>query len=499
MLNTPSSTFWNSATYFLAFFAALLMGVLSATGQPLLSIIFAGVLSAIILMTQPVLLLWMVLFMTLLVAGLLVYFGSGLEKVWWVTYGMGAMLFASAAVARATRRTDHVSAGFSPIMPAVFLFLLISLLSTLVNKSPTWQVVLSIKSIFLFGGIWAALAIIPITQDTMKRWLTGFLVIGLAQIVPVLYQYIFVRSTRLSQKLGMVEASDSVVGTFGGSMESGGLTAVLAAFLVMLIIVILAFYRARLLERSKLLLFLLILGIPLLLMEVKVIFIYLPLSLFILYKDVLFHRPASFVGGSIAVVLLMSLVLLGYQFLHWSSTGRSLEDNIKALSSYSFAEKSSSMTAHAEGVMSRRDVISFWWDKHHVKEPLHMFLGHGLGASRTRGLGVGNVAATYYPLHIDKTGIAFLLWDVGLLGAATYLWLIASGYRLARRLSLSPRLEAWERALAQGLQAAVLVFLVSLFYRSDIPYAAPMMFLFMTVFGLLAWLHQQDKGHHETR
>lgn len=491
-MRIPSNVLWNVAPYVMALFTAAAMGLLAAKGQPTYTILFAGALSGLFLMTQPIVLLWLVLVCTLVVAGSVMYFIPTIEKAWWAVYLMGAMLFVPAILTQITHREPAPPTNFSPTATAALFFMVFGLLSTVVNKSPTWQVVLEIKSLFLFAGIWAALASLPIGKETMKRWLTGFAVIGLIQWLPALYQYIFVRSSRLMGGLESVTASDSVVGTFGGSMESGGLTGALAAYLIMLIVMFLSFYRDGLLRGRRLVLFILLLGTPLLFMEVKVIFLYLPITLFILYKDTLRHRPLSFFTGTLSIVALLALLLLAYQTFHWSSTGRDLTSNVEQLFSYSFEEQAGD-SAYEDGVMTRREVVEFWWHKHSLNDPIPLFLGHGLGSSRTQGLTIGNIATQHFPKQIDRTGLAHFLWDVGLLGVTIFLLLLVSAYRTASRLARSPRLDPWQRSLARGLQAIVPMLLISFAYRSDIPYAAPMMFLFMTILGLLAWLDNQER------
>ncbi len=64
-------------------------------------------------------------------------------------------------------------------------------------------------------------------------------------------------------------------------------------------------------------------------------------------------------------------------------------------------------------------------------------------------------------------------------------------YILAGRLSQHVRLADWQRSLAAGLQAVMPLVLLSLPYRNDIPFAAPMMFITMGVFGLIFWLNNQ--------
>ncbi|MEO5703108.1 MAG: hypothetical protein ABIQ54_04410 [Gammaproteobacteria bacterium] len=477
--------------YIMAFFAALVMGAAAATGKPIFSVLVAGTLGGIVLVSQPVALLWALLSMTLVVAGIVLYFIPTLANIWWITYGMGAMLFVPAIMSGLSNDRTHLHPGLSPTVIAALIFLVSGLFSTFINRSPPWEVVLALKGILLFGGVWAALALLPISKEVMKRWLIGFLIIGLIQWLPAIYQYLFVRADRLVKGLGTIEASDSVVGTFGGAMDAGGLSPVLAAYLIMLMTVLLALRRDGLLSTRKLLLALPFLFFPLLIMEVKVIVIYVPLCLFILYKDLIWRRPVAFFSGATAALMIMVGIIFAYQALHWSAAGSNIEKSLESMVSYSFVKRLDAEN-RAKGIMTRREVIDFWWEKHDLDEPVSMLLGHGLGASRTQGMGHGHIAAKYAPRVIDYTALALILWDTGLVGIVAVLALIISAFRMAKRLSLSTRLDPWQKSLARGLHALIPIFLVSILYQGDIFYAAPMTFMLMTVLGLLAWLRNQE-------
>ncbi|MEO5573974.1 MAG: hypothetical protein ABIR48_05780 [Gammaproteobacteria bacterium] len=478
--------------YIMAFFAALLMGGAAATGKPIFSVLVAGTLGGIILVSQPIALLWALLCMTLVVAGIVLYFIPTLANIWWATYGMAAMLFVPAILSGLSSDKTHLNPGLSPTVSAALIFLGVGLFSTFINRSPVWEVTLALKSIVLFAGLWAALALLPISKDTMKRWLIGFVMIGLIQWLPAIYQYFFVRVDRLIKGLGTIEASDSVVGTFGGTPDSGGLSPVLAAFLIILMTVLLALHRDKLLATRKLFLAIPLLFIPLLLMEVKIIVVYIPLCAFILYKDIFWKRPLAFISGTLLSMLLLVGIIFSYQAMHWSAAGSNIEKSLEAMVSYSFV-KHLSPEDRAKGMMTRREVVDFWWEKHDFDDPVKMILGHGLGASRTQGLGTGHIAAKYAPKAIDFTALSLLLWDTGLLGVAAVFTLIISAFRSAKRLSISIRLTPWEKSLARGLHASIPIFLLSIIYQADIFYAAPMAFILMTVLGLLAWLRNQEQ------
>lgn len=472
---------------------AILGGVIVSTGKLIPLIFFVGGLSALILMFRPTVLLWVVTIMTLLVAGTTAYFFPGLNKIWWSGYILAFILFVPSLQENLVlQKWNKHKSQHSIISYPLLFFVCVSVLSTVLNSVPFGTAVFAVKSIFLYGGVWAALSVINFTNLFIQRWLLALLGIGLFQIIPSLYQYLFVRSARISAGLGNVTASDSVVGTFGGSMVSGGLSAVLALYLVILIICLFSFRRANLITRNNLILTVSVLMIPLFLMEVKVIFVYFPIAFASLYLDILKKHPFVFIKGCAVIVLVCSVLLVAYQMLHWSARDSgSLVDHTIHHFTYSFSEKFQNDSDSTR--MTRLEVLLFWWENNDFDEPLTMLLGHGLGASRTEGLGGGHIAKLYSPLEIDVTCMASLLWDFGLIGASAFVLVLFTALVHAHQLGRSHVLKAWQSSLAEGLKAALILVFISLFYRNDIPYAAPMMFMLMVILGLLDWLKKQEQ------
>jgi len=87
------------------------------------------------------------------------------------------------------------------------------------------------------------------------------------------------------------------------------------------------------------------------------------------------------------------------------------------------------------------------------------------------------MAVKYYPLELDYTGATAFLWDLGVVGLVVFLAILFYAFRLAGRLAVAEDLEPWERALAEGLQATIPLFLLFAFYKSEIPHGSHMMFM----------------------
>lgn len=479
--------------YFVALIAAIGIGAVISTGKLIPLVMVLGAVVSLFLMFQPLILLWVVTFITLIIAGGVSYEFPALSKLWWSGYILGFILYIPALLhvlspkGSSGKRYHSSRLGFP-----VLIFVGICVLSTAVNSAPLWQAFLAVKSIFLYGGVWAALAAVDFSPLRIKQWLVALFGIGLIQAVPVLYQYLFVRSHRLIA-LGDLDAADSVVGTFGGSTEGGGLGAVLALYSAILVMALLMLRKFQLINRFTQLWMLVLLVPALLLTEVKVIFVYFPVALGVLYWDVLKTKPLAFIGGGLMVVTLGIVLLVGYQIFHWSAGGSgSITQNIIQQFSYSFDEK----FKHGKddvGRMTRREVLGFWWDKHGTDDLIPFLIGHGLGASKTGGLETGYIAKKYAPLQIDLSCASSFLWDVGLLGVSAYLMLLYLAFLRAGKLARSTRLEPWQRVFAAAIQPLFALLVINIAYDKTVPFAAPMMFMLMASIGMIEWLFRQEQ------
>jgi len=455
-----------------------------------LLLLFAGAIFSIFLAVRPTILLWFITLFTLVIVGITGYFFPNLKIMGWISYGAASLLYVPAVLNLVRNKSDKRFPFLSrAAVILVWLFVVVCLVSSAASVTPVPQLVVASKSLFMFGGLWAFLAVYPASEKLIASWLKMLLFIGLVQPLPVLYQFLFVRSWRVAHTQYKVESADSVVGTFGGSQISGGLGAVLALYLVIAILFVLAIKRYKLIKNMKMFIACALLAFPIPFMEVKVVVFYFPLGLLVLYKDYLYRRPVKFLAGVIVSALVLFGMLVSLQALHWSLKGGTIEENMEKAFRYSF-EVESRDGFHRDIKMSRLGVLVFWAEQHGTRRFINTIIGHGLGASRTQGQVMG-VEAIRYGKKIDQTGLSTMLWDVGLLGVFLLLAILAVMFLLAGKLSKVPELKDWQKALAGGLQSTIPLLFLSFSYRHDIPYAAPMMFLTMAIFGLIFWLNRQ--------
>jgi len=465
--------------------ALTLEGFFANLSQGVMGVAALGALVAGLALVRPTVLLWIVTLLTLIAVGLVKYFVPGTGMLAWAGHGLAALLFIPAFGALLGGRTPLRSGSGSGL---VLLFLSAFLLAVFISWSlspPSLRVLAgAIKNWAMFGAIWAFLALYPLEPRWVANWLKGLLVIALVQWAPVLYQTFVVGSAK--QSLGEGLSPDSVTGTFGGSPDGGGLAPVLALFVVSVSAVLFALYRRQVVSGLALTGLVSLLWLLLLFMEEKVIFFYIPIALLFVYGDYIVKRPFAFLGGAGAVSAALMLILVGYTALHWSERDKTPWERL----TYSFSVETS-YEQELEGFLTRPGAVLFWWEQNAGEANPQFVFGHGLGASRTGGSIVGHAAKDNEPWWIDRTTLSGLLWDLGVSGVAAFYLFLGGIFLMADRLAKNPSLSPWESGLAAGLRATVPLFAISTLYRNDLPYGAPMVFLFMVVIGLLWWLHRR--------
>jgi len=453
-------------------------------------------LFSLVITFRPKLLLYVTTVFTLVIAGTAGYFFPSLKVLWWISYGQAALLFFMVLFCRARLRptTTVLYPTLSKIILVLLtVFILIALFASIRASFPLKQTVFAGKSYFMMGGLGVFLALYPLRGKTIICWLKILFGIGLVQIFPVLYQYFFIRSWRIAQNINPRDAADSVVGTFGGSQTSGGLGAVMAFYLIVCLIIWLAFSKSRKFSWRKDGLILFLLWFPILFAEVKAAVIYLPLAVIILYREYSYQQPKKFVQILLRLSAIVMFMVLSLEVLHYHSVLHkgNCQNHLKNAFSYSFRPLPKNFSTSGKRKFSRIGALQFWREKHGLNNPVVTLIGHGLGASRTQGRVKGHEVLRWTGKKIDYSGLSALLWEVGLCGTAVFIAIIILMYILAGRLSRHAVLVGWQQSLAAGLQAVMPLFLLSLPYRNDIPFAAPMMFAAMGCGGLIFWLNNQ--------
>jgi hypothetical protein len=277
---------------------------------------------------------------------------------------------------------------------------------------------------------------------------------------------------------------DVVAGTFGAALKGGGSSAEMAAFLILVLAFILARWREKVLGKSPWVLGLFaVVAAPLFIGETKIVLIVLPLALLVLYQREVIRNPAR--GLLVLAFGAGFTVTLGAAYLHIMGVtlDRALDDGL----AYNIGK-----TGYGGWKLNRTTVLTFWLEKQGWHDPVSVVFGNGLSAAMDSTKPPGFLAQHYAGMGIGLTGASQLLWEQGVVGFTLLTAVFVGAWRTANRLVTTAR-EAWVRADAAAVQAALPVFFVWLFYRNSLLESVPIQIVFACVLGYLGWLWRREQ------
>jgi len=466
--------------------ASLLIGYVIALGQPVPIALAFGVVAGIALLNALPLVIWTILAGVLLISGPVVMFVPSLEKVGWLFSLFGFFLTGATILHAAVGRQRFDAPLPMFVVYAVFLFVF-GLLSMAYSGGPLMEGVAATKRYFQYFGLMFALAIVPFAARLVIRWWHFLGLVAILQFPLALYQRIVLVPMR--EGMPGVDAIDIVVGTMEGSLTGGGSSSVMALLLVAAWVYLLSLYREGVMPTRRFALLAALIVAPLPLGEVKLLVVLVPIAMALTFVDLVRRHPLRFILG--IVLGLAVLAALGWAYLAINATpgrsvtpgGDSFEKIIESTIAYNFG----SVGYYGTG-LNRTSVYPYWFDHHHLSDPISLVFGHGLGSTyEVRGAAnLGHMAQAHPWMHVGLTAASSVLWDLGILGLVLLVALYLSAARYASRLVRQAR-PGFDRAFCRTLHVTSVMLFVMLFY-SDSPITVPSQQVLMALcFGLIAW------------
>lgn len=405
-------------------FFALASGVLIAEGGPTVGIATSALLLGAVALLIPITwMFWLLALTTFLFSGPVQYFGH-IQKAFWIPYLLGLLLLLKSMVEILFARTSHETTprrNHAPGVVIVFILYILALCSsTIFNLAPLFQVLLSSKEYFFLLGAGLAVywgLVSPVQVDRLLRHSHWFLI---AQLPVILYQRFVIAARRTGDS-----SWDSVVGLMSGDPEGGGASASMALLVLLVMTFHLAAWRTGTCRTPKLLLVLLLGLTSIMLAEVKFAIILLPMAFALVYLREIIRRPVLGAVVLTTTLALTVMILVAYQAqfsAKHTKSSRSVADYVDVVIERNTGYDSVNM---ATGEMGRVASLTFWWENHGADNPVHFFLGHGIGASRI-GVVSGEVARRY-PFKLSRSTLSALLWEGGLIAAIAALSLLGLG------------------------------------------------------------------------
>lgn len=426
---------------------SLLLGLVAALGfVPLFAVV--SLVGAIVLVAFPMVGLWAVAVLALVVSGLIELYLPGLQQIRWVPVLMAVLLAGSSLVGHVAsqRRRQGLGASVadpSIIVPLAALFLAFSCLSALLSGHGVLGAISGLKGYFQVWGLWVALVLSRASLQQVARFVWWLLPLALVQWPVVLHQYLVLVPIRRAMEASVrgLVAIDVVSGTFGGLMVGGGRSPLLAVLaMVGLTLAVMCYRTGRV--RSLLVTWLLVLLCvgPLAFSEVKVIFVFLPITLLVLFGSMALRRPIAFVAGAMVAGLALAgaLVLYSGMFEVKSHAPTRWQAYIDSSVGYNIGDD-----GYGAAGLNRLTVYQFWWKEHDKVDGLARTLfGYGPGVTNANSVAgsVSLAAGQYAGYAPGLTGLSTLLWEVGVVGTALFLAFLLALYRAAVRLCADPAL-----------------------------------------------------------
>lgn len=458
-------------------------GALATTANILIISMALAAFIGIVLLSKPAWNTELVIVLGLFVAGLVpLFFDSLASKAVWGISILGFMLLPSALYRLIT--TPQLLKSTPLFMWMALLFFLYALLNSIVQFYSVAETVSGFKRYFQVWGLLFGLCWLNVDTQQITRWRNRILAICLLQAPFCLHQLLFlvpIREGYVASHQGLVPV-DVVAGTFGAGMFTGGNNAEMATTLIILFAFLLTRYRANLLAGKKLLWLSLLLLSPLAMGETKIIVIFFPLMLAVLYRNELFSRPHYAVAALILGSLFTAIILNVYVILSKMTLDQLIFDTLK----YNVYE-----VGYGNCSLNRTTVLTFWANHQSLADPVSFLFGNGLGSTEEEGaLGGGHIDMRYPAYCVGFTGASKLLWELGTLGLGLFLMILLLAWRCAGKL-INQSSNPMVRADAAAIQTSLVLFAIYPLYRSSLLSAISFQVIFTALLGYLAWLYKQ--------
>lgn len=347
-----------------------------------------------------------------------------LHSALWVGSGLAFLFFFRTLLELLMARLGHRApvaawSGTGAVILSALIYLGFFFFGLGVGNDTTLQMFSAVRFGLPMFGVLTVLASVKFSEQRLLALWRLIVFITLLQLPMVVYQHFW--------GYGAI-GWDAVVGSFGP-----GMSPVLVIFSIAALVFMLARWSRGLTSTSMMVgLFVIVMG-NLLLGEVKAIAFWIPVALVLILRRQFFKNFGAFVVYSSFIVVFMCGTFVIYKNLYWGESGvagRTVGEKLQRTGGYFFDPYE---IEYATGEVGRFASLYLWYRDPTV-DGVHRLIGYGPGASATgESTGSGMIAKRYRPLTISATSLAGLLWDVGILGALSFVAIFASAIFAAWR------------------------------------------------------------------
>jgi len=475
----------------LALFVAVTLaaagGLLAGSGDVTLAILAAGSAIGVVLLSRPTVALWVVVFSSLVLAGLTQLYLPQLQFIRW-TVGLLAWALGVVALLRYMFTT---SAPGSSKLPTVWWWMVafagVALLSGALNFSNTETLLFGLKGHFQMSGLFVAIIMMRWSEDVIDKFPRVIVGIALVQLPFVLHQYLFLVPGRLGLGGGVV-AEDVVSGTMGATVGGGGANAVLSILLIIAAAIVLANYKRGLISPLKMCLNLLVLMLPIAFNSNRIALLYLLLVYLLLFSADIFKAQLKAIF--VTTLFVLTLASVSWSYMNLASTADT-SLGWRGFVSQTIARNTDEGHGYGRFQLNRWTGLTFWVREHRDATWDKILAGHGVGSSREGEGGAMSpttLAQQRYPgVGIGLTSVSAILWDAGIIGLACWLAILWSAYLAAGRLARHYVTVPSRAAALHGFQVAIPILFISLFHKSFLTFHVPYQSLVLLVLGYIGY------------
>lgn len=463
-------------------FGSVLAVIAAISNSPVVIGVLGGVIFGGFLFAVPRTAFWLCVLGAMLVSGAVSLFAPQLNKLSWLFSMLGFFLLIASLFRRWT--TPQVTPAPAFVWLAL-LFIGYALLVSPLAGATAGEVIAGAKRYFQFWGLLFAGAWLLREPRDFARLFKLLAVVAALQLPLALYQRIVLVPMRNGLGNGVVPI-DVVSGTFEATMLGGGNSSAMVLFLTVAAVVLVSAWREGAIGFGRFLFALVWVLVPMGLGETKVMVVFLPIVLLVLFGQYVRRAPMASIS-----ILVVGMALTGLLFwiygTYFGKPGWSLAQRLQATLDYNFGE----VGYYGAYSLNRTTAITYWWRHHGANNPLLLVFGHGLGSSYAAptALVQGHVAAAHRFIGIGFSAGSSLLWDLGLLGLTMYVAVLAAAWRTASML-LRFACAVWWRAALTGIRCAIALFTLMVVYSDSLLNALSVQCLLMLCLGALAHCHR---------
>jgi len=461
----------------------VLGGVIAGSGDAKVVTVVVGAFIGVVLLFNPRASLWLVIFGTLIFAGLAQLYVPQIQFIRW------PIAFLSAALGMLAAMQYWFSRSRTTRLPSVFwwgagLFSVV-LISSLMNHRDSEIAAFGLKGYFQVFGLFIAMVMYAWPSRVIERIPAVIVGIAFLQLPFVLHQYFVLVPSRASFGAGLIP-EDVVAGTMGASVIGGGANAVLSILLLTAVAILTALFKKGELTAFRFATGVLILICPILLNANKVAILYLVILYLLLFSTELFRRPGRFIMSAVLCVAAVMAIAWSYtSFLSTSERSSTWQDLVRT------TIENNTKGEHGGYGLNRSTVVGYWYEEHERANPGTAILGHGPGASRERAEAPpsgGTLAERAYPgVGIGITTISAVLWEIGVVGLLIVVLFMLALWRAAGRLARLHRDNARRSSVFLAFQAAIVIFALSFFHKNSFVFYLQYQALLMLIAGYIGY------------